>query len=116
MKLLTQRRGVAIAGRDAECGRKQRSARIIASRQSFEGTPERTRDGYDLPSPRLARRKAKFIPLEVHVRPSERGDVFEPLAGIKRGQNHAPPFLRRYVQQSLKLIESKRTTIALDRL
>lgn len=114
VKLLAERRGIAIARCNAKCVRKKRRGGIIAHRQCFRVPSQRSCNRYHLPASGLAGRKTKFVPLQVHVCPRKRGDVLESLTGVKCCQDHPAPLLRRDIQQNFQLVRREWTTIPLD--
>ena len=95
MKLVAQVSSAALPlHRGVRIRKKRRVGRIIGG-QLFNVVKQRRGERQKLPSAGLAAGQANFFLGEIKILPRERGDVAQPLAGVKTKENHATPFFIR---------------------
>ncbi len=108
MKLVAQ---VSRAALPLHCGvrvwKKRCVGRIIGG-QFFNVVKQRRGERQKLPSAGLAGGQADFFLGEIKVRPCERGDVAQPLAGVKAKKNHSAPFFIRQFHELFQFGQRER--------
>jgi len=108
MKLVAQVSSAALPlHRRVRVRKKRRVWRIIGG-QFFNVVKQRRGERQKLPSAGLAGGQADFLLGEVKVRPRKRGDVAQPLAGVKAEKNHAAPFFIRQFHEPLQFGQRER--------
>jgi len=108
MKLVAQVSSAALPlHRGVRVWKKRRIGRIIGG-QFFNVVKQRRGERQKLPSAGLAGGQPDFFLGEIEILPRERGDVAQPLAGVKAEKNHAAPFFIRQFHELFQFGQRER--------